>query len=90
MANYQPEGKYQTDATSAERPASVETREELGHWEGDTVIGAHHKQAIVTLVERMTGLTSSPRLNANRRVGAKARIEIAHTIQGTCPYHHIR
>ena len=39
----------------AERPASVETRSQVGHWEGDTVIGAGQKQAIVTLVERKSG-----------------------------------
>jgi IS30 family transposase len=39
----------------AERPASVQTRSQVGHWEGDTVIGAGHKQAIVTLVERKSG-----------------------------------
>ena len=39
----------------AQRPASVESRRQMGHWEGDTVIGAGHKQAIVTLVERKSG-----------------------------------
>ncbi len=35
-----------------ERPAVVERKERLGDWEGDTVIGAHHKGAILTLVDR--------------------------------------
>lgn len=39
----------------ADRPASVETRSHVGHWEGDSVIGAAHKHAIVTLVERKSG-----------------------------------
>lgn len=40
-----------------QRPAHVEERLEIGHWEGDTIIGANHKQAIVTIVERKTGFT---------------------------------
>jgi IS30 family transposase len=33
----------------------VETRSQVGHWEGDTLIGKGHKQAIVSLVERKSG-----------------------------------
>lgn len=36
----------------SDRPAHIETRSQVGHWEGDTVIGAAHQHAIVTLVER--------------------------------------
>ncbi len=34
------------------RPKECEKREELGHWEGDLIIGKDHKTAIGTLVER--------------------------------------
>ena len=39
----------------SERPAYIEGRQQVGHWECDTVIGANHKQAIVTVVERKSG-----------------------------------
>lgn len=38
-----------------ERPAHIEDRSQIGHWEADTVIGVNHKHAIVTLVERKSG-----------------------------------
>ena len=39
----------------SEHPAHIEARKQVGRWEGDTVIGANHKQAIVTVVERKSG-----------------------------------
>ena len=39
----------------SERPAHIDKRLQVGHWENDTVIGAAHKQAIVTVVERKSG-----------------------------------
>jgi transposase, IS30 family len=41
----------------AERPAIVEKKERLGDWEIDTIIGAGHKGAVVSMVERHSKLT---------------------------------
>jgi len=37
-----------------QRPAEVETKTTVGHWEGDTIVGAERKGAVLTLVERLT------------------------------------
>lgn len=39
------------------RPPGVEARIRVGHWEGDTIIGANHRQALVSLVERKSRYT---------------------------------
>ena len=39
-----------------ERPAEVNTRERVGDWEADTVIGKNHKGAVITLDERKSKL----------------------------------
>lgn len=44
-----------------ERPAEVETREIIGHWEGDTIVGSD-KQHILTHVERKSGLLLADKL----------------------------
>lgn len=47
-----------------ERPEDVELRQEVGHWEGDTVVGKDLRHSILTLVERATGLTVIRKLKA--------------------------
>lgn len=47
----------------SERPGHVDARLRVGHWEGDTLIGARHKQAIVSLVERKSGYAILARVN---------------------------
>jgi len=39
----------------SERPLHIEARRQVGHWECDTVMGANHKGAVVTMVERKSG-----------------------------------
>ena len=40
-----------------QRPVVVDSRERLGDWEGDTIIGGDHQGVVVTLVERKAKFT---------------------------------
>ena len=40
-----------------DRPAIVDERKRIGDWEADTLIGKNHRQAIVSIVERKSGMT---------------------------------
>ena len=52
-------GRLQGKPMIEDRPISVEARQELGHYEGDTVHGASwEKTCVVTLLERATGYLS--------------------------------
>lgn len=55
-------GRISDSVSIHERPQIVEDRSRIGDWEADTVIGQHHKQAIVTVVERNTGLLKMKRV----------------------------
>ena len=52
---YDSRGRLADKRNISERPASVETREDKGHWEIDTVHGRGSLHCIVTLLERKTG-----------------------------------
>ncbi|MBK5244221.1 MAG: IS30 family transposase [Eubacteriaceae bacterium] len=46
------------------RPKHIDLREEVGHWEGDLMIGKDHKSAIGTIVERKSRYTLIIKLKA--------------------------
>lgn len=54
---YKQRGKIPNRISIHQRPAIVEKRTEIAHWEGDTVVGKGKQSAVVTLVERVTGMT---------------------------------
>jgi Transposase and inactivated derivatives, IS30 family len=66
---YEKRGRVEGKRHISERPAVIESRSEIGHWEIDTVIGAGNQHCVVTLVERVTGATLIGKLH-HRRVAA--------------------
>lgn len=46
-----------------ERPAIIESRTEIGHWEGDTIRGKEKTAAIATHVERVSGYAVADKLD---------------------------
>ena len=50
-----------------DRPAEVERRQHIGHWEGDTVMGSDMRHCVLTLVERKTGFAIIKKLTARTK-----------------------
>ena len=77
-------GTFSHGRSIEERPASVDTRQEFGHFEADTVLSGKRKgQAVATFVERKSRLTIVKRLNGRDSQSMKqAIIELAHQLNG--------
>lgn len=72
---YDSRGKVAGKRHIAERPAEVETRQVVGHWEIDTVMGTEHgKNSVITMVERATGYTVMGKLERHCAADAVARV----------------
>ena len=56
-AGYRSRGQIKNRVSINERPAIVETKSRIGDWEVDTIIGKHHHQGIVTIVDRHSKFT---------------------------------
>jgi len=54
--SYERRGKLKNRVSIDERPAIVDTRQRLGDWEVDTIIGKGQRHAIVSLTERKSRL----------------------------------
>lgn len=69
----------------SDRPAEVEDRAVPGHWEGDLILGAGSKSAIVTLVERSTRYVMLGHLPGDHT--AEAVRDTLVTVIGALPEH---
>jgi IS30 family transposase len=69
----------------SDRPAVVEDRAVPGHWEGDLIVGAGNKSAIVTLVERTTRYVMLGHLPGGHT--AEEVRDVLVTLIGTLPGH---
>jgi transposase, IS30 family len=56
-SSYERRGKIANQRPIDLRPAHIEKRTQVGHWEADTVVGPHHASAILSIVERKSGYT---------------------------------
>lgn len=55
--SYDRRGQIPNRVSIDERPSEVDKRIRIGDWEGDTIIGKGHRQAIVSLSERKSRLS---------------------------------
>lgn len=60
-----------------DRPAIVDEKNRIGDWEIDTIIGKNHKQAVVSIVERVSKKTVLKKVNTKT-----AELVCASTIDG--------
>jgi IS30 family transposase len=72
--SYDRRGKLKNRVSIDERPAIVDTRQRLGDWEVDTIIGKGHRHAIVSLTERKS------RLALLRKVERKSAQAVADVV----------
>ena len=65
-------GTFSDVITISQRPAEAADRAVPGHWEGDLIVGAGHRSAIGTLVERSTRFTILLHLPVDHRADTVA------------------
>ncbi|MBA6411731.1 IS30 family transposase [Parahaliea sp. F7430] len=69
--SYDRRGQIPNRVSIEKRPSIVSERARLGDWELDTIIGKHHKQAIVSLTERKSRLALISKVSSKEAEGVK-------------------
>ena len=72
--SYDSRGRLAGKKDISDRPASIEERTEIGHWEVDTVMGSPDKHCVFTMVERKTGLVAIGKLENRTKEEVRERI----------------
>ena len=72
--SYERRGRVSGKRHISERPAIVENRSEIGHWEMDTVIGAADNHCVVSLVERLSGVVLIGKLRRRNVAALNERV----------------
>ena len=81
-AQHKSRGQIKDRVSIDNRPAIVETKKRVGDWEIDLIIGKHHHQAIVTIVDRCSKFTLMKKVDSKQaRDVTKATIELMQPIK---------
>ena len=73
--SYDRRGRLPNCRSIEERPKIVDQRKRIGDWEADTIIGQHHQQAILSLVERKSKLCLLKKVERNTAEAVEHAIE---------------
>jgi IS30 family transposase len=78
-------GRLTSMTMIADRPTEVEDRVQVGHWEGDCIMGAGNRSAVGTLVERVTRFVILIHVPTGRPTAEAMRDSIADTLGAFAP-----
>lgn len=70
----------------ADRPVEVDDRVQVGHWEGDCIMGPGNRSAIGTLIERTTRFVILVHVPTGRPTAAAMRDGIIHALGELAPH----
>lgn len=79
---YQKRGTIKNRICISKRPKIVDTKKRIGDWEIDTIIGANHKGALVTIVDRASKFTLIKKVHSKQAdVVTQATLDLLHPIK---------